>query len=694
MPATDANNLYGTTTTDTDGATGPYGSLNHHQIEVNGQMVDILAVDGTRGVEFYRINTDVNGNHSLQLMYADRTMNTNEQSSNEGDFFESGGKLYYFESWDSTTDAQHPGGVNNTYEFDPATNAWTKASSMSDQDFNNYSNTVGNPYTTGSGTNTQIFEGADGHHYMWTDFGYGTDPAGHMITKMMWDQTTTEWVPVPANGNADGDITDLSYRNANGGGDVANVTQFRAATGFGAITDYQSSAMEIVETPDGFKMIMAGAITGNAPLGLSVIDLDENMNIIYDPTTGLVSRTTYNFATGQVTNSAGTITGTFTANGNIRTNLLMDNVSVNPYNGDIVLAGGTVNGSTTFGGVMAISSDGNSLRVFKPGGIGAPVSSTSQQPGMIDGDANVIYQDGMMYITSNASWTTSPAFNIILNADDTTNNYSTVEQGQETGIINQAHGNTASNNAQEIYETITLANGDTIVVSLTLPSATGTTTHIGIGSSLIGGGVCFAGGTMIQGASGPVAVETIRAGDMIRTRDHGLKPVKWAGQRRYSRIDLQREPKMRPICISAGALGRNAPERDLVVSPQHRILARSPLVERMFGAREILVAAKDLVQLPGVDSIVECDGITYVHILFDQHEIVFANGAEAESLYTGPEALANVPAEARDEILSMFPELADPAHLPQPARMIPPGKMARKLVLRAGKNSKRLCDAL
>ncbi len=94
----------------------------------------------------------------------------------------------------------------------------------------------------------------------------------------------------------------------------------------------------------------------------------------------------------------------------------------------------------------------------------------------------------------------------------------------------------------------------------------------------------------------------------------------------------------------AGALGPGHPARPLVVSPQHRILVRSAIAQRMFGSAEVLVAAKQLLSLDGIDVAQDLETVEYFHILFDRHEIVFAKGTETESLYTGPQALRGIAA--------------------------------------------------
>ncbi|CAM3192690.1 Hint domain-containing protein [Paracoccus nototheniae] len=198
---------------------------------------------------------------------------------------------------------------------------------------------------------------------------------------------------------------------------------------------------------------------------------------------------------------------------------------------------------------------------------------------------------------------------------------------------------------------------------------------------------CFAAGTMILTPKGQVAVEDLRPGDLVMTGRHGPRPVRWTGGRTLDRIDLALSPRLNPIRIRAGALGLGLPVADLTVSPQHRVLIRSAIAQRMFGTDEVLVAARQLTALDGIDE-VRVDSVTYVHILFDRHETVFSNGAETESLYTGAEAMKSLGRAAQDEIFALFPELrAAPS---EPARPFVPGAKARQLAQRHHRNGKAL----
>lgn len=202
--------------------------------------------------------------------------------------------------------------------------------------------------------------------------------------------------------------------------------------------------------------------------------------------------------------------------------------------------------------------------------------------------------------------------------------------------------------------------------------------------------LCFNAGTLIRTAKGMRSVETLQAGDMVRTRDNGLQPIRWIGSRKLSAEELAAAPNLRPIRLKAGALGANTPASDLVVSPQHRILIRSKIAQRMFGTDEVLVAAKQLLGIRGVEIAMDIQEVEYFHFMFDCHEIVFSNGAEAESLFTGPVALRSVGPESRKEILSLFPELAEEGSEPQPARLLISGRQGRRLAYRHARNQQEM----
>ncbi|MDN3713371.1 Hint domain-containing protein [Paracoccus cavernae] len=201
---------------------------------------------------------------------------------------------------------------------------------------------------------------------------------------------------------------------------------------------------------------------------------------------------------------------------------------------------------------------------------------------------------------------------------------------------------------------------------------------------------CFTRGTLITTEFGDVTIENLTAGTNVYTRDNGLQPIRWIGSRKIDARVLSQHESLRPIRISARALGRGTPEVDLLVSPQHRILVRSKIAQKMFGTDEVLVAAKQLLQIDGIDVVEDLREVEYFHILFDQHEVVRSNGAESESLYTGKQALKSLGAAVREEIFAIFPELKDTDEMMAGARMLLSGRQARRLAVRHAQNRRDL----
>lgn len=181
---------------------------------------------------------------------------------------------------------------------------------------------------------------------------------------------------------------------------------------------------------------------------------------------------------------------------------------------------------------------------------------------------------------------------------------------------------------------------------------------------------CFTPGTLIATADGFVDVSDLKVGDLICTRDHGMQEILWVGQRELSRDDLARLPHLRGVTIQKDALGEGMPARDMTVSPNHRVLVADPKVELIFGEREVLISAKHLLGFPGITrSTAETE--TYIHFLFDRHEIVLSDQIWSESFQPGQQALAGLDTAQRDEIFELFPELkAEPSDVFQTARRV------------------------
>lgn len=207
--------------------------------------------------------------------------------------------------------------------------------------------------------------------------------------------------------------------------------------------------------------------------------------------------------------------------------------------------------------------------------------------------------------------------------------------------------------------------------------------------------VCFARGTMIETDYGPVAIEDIRPGTLVRTIDNGLQPVRWIGSSVVGGSSRRIPDRLKPIRIKAGALGNGTPSADLLVSPQHRVLVKSRIVQKMFSTDEVLIAAKQLLQIDGVDVDNTVERVEYFHVMFDQHQIILSNGALTESLYLGSEALKGLGGEAVAEILEILPQLREVLEdraVWGGARPLVSGRLGRKAAIRHQQNGVALVN--
>lgn len=169
---------------------------------------------------------------------------------------------------------------------------------------------------------------------------------------------------------------------------------------------------------------------------------------------------------------------------------------------------------------------------------------------------------------------------------------------------------------------------------------------------------CFTPGTVIATPRGEMHIEDLQVGDRVITRDNGLQDIRWIGKRHLSVNDLRKAPHLRPVRVRAGSLGQGLPEHDLLVSPQHRILVNNDKTALYFEEREVLAAAKHLTDVDGIDT-VRTTGVTYIHFMFDQHEVVLSNGSWTESFQPGDQVLDGMGDAQRQEIFDLFPELRD-----------------------------------
>ncbi len=212
-------------------------------------------------------------------------------------------------------------------------------------------------------------------------------------------------------------------------------------------------------------------------------------------------------------------------------------------------------------------------------------------------------------------------------------------------IVTLGSGQTVQLNADGSFTVVGDGDVEDVSFTYTVESSTGETDT---GFVLLNMVPCFVAGTLIETSEGKMPVEVLEAGDMILTRDHGYQPLRWIGQR-----EVAASGKMAPIEIAANTFGDHGLLR---VSPLHRILLQDEMAELLFGESEVLVAAKELVNDKSV-RVREGGDVQYVHLLFDQHQIVISNGLESESFLPGGQITNLFEEEVVAEICALFPEL-------------------------------------
>jgi Ca2+-binding RTX toxin-like protein len=215
----------------------------------------------------------------------------------------------------------------------------------------------------------------------------------------------------------------------------------------------------------------------------------------------------------------------------------------------------------------------------------------------------------------------------------------------DDGVLNQ------SNALNTFGQTVNYADNATMGGSLSFTGATRksfTSDNTGI--------VCFCEGSAILTARGEVLIEALRIGDMVQTLDNGLQPIRWIGRRVLTSVELESDARLYPVHIGEGVLGNR---RKLLVSGQHGVL---------WGA-DHFVRAKHLLGL--VDGVRVAHGkkrVVYYHLMFDAHQVIFAEGIGTESFYPGPTAWDVIGRAARTEIATILPGLA--AALSDPSQLL------------------------
>ena len=166
--------------------------------------------------------------------------------------------------------------------------------------------------------------------------------------------------------------------------------------------------------------------------------------------------------------------------------------------------------------------------------------------------------------------------------------------------------------------------------------------------------ISFARGTMITLASGAQrAIEDLHPGDKVLTRDHGPQAIAWVG-----RATLRAVGAFAPVLITAGTLGNSG---DLIVSQHHRMFLYQRKRSAGLPTSELLVQAKHLVD---GDRVLLREGgfVDFFSLVFEQHEIIYAEGIPAESLMVNDATVQRLPAQLSADVRARFPGLSQNQH--------------------------------
>lgn len=137
---------------------------------------------------------------------------------------------------------------------------------------------------------------------------------------------------------------------------------------------------------------------------------------------------------------------------------------------------------------------------------------------------------------------------------------------------------------------------------------------------IVNGNPCYCRGTLIMTETGERPVESLAIGDQVFTWAGGVRPIRWIGRRGYTGDYAAAHPDILPILFRKNALAREIPRRDLLVSPRHAMYLNG-----------FLVAARDLVNGTTILQVGAAKELEYFHVELDTHDVIFAEGAAAET---------------------------------------------------------------
>lgn len=187
--------------------------------------------------------------------------------------------------------------------------------------------------------------------------------------------------------------------------------------------------------------------------------------------------------------------------------------------------------------------------------------------------------------------------------------------------------------------------------------------------------VCFAKGTFIDTPRGERRVEALQIGDQVRTSDGGVATVKWIGRQTLHKV-VTRPERFEPVRVCAGALGYGVPHTDLVLTADHALILDGLAINASALVNGTTIRYEPRDSLP--------ERVTYYHVETEDHDVILANGAGAETFidYVDRAAFDN-----HDEYLALYGSEVVVKEMPMPrisaARLLPAAIRARLRIVNA-----------
>lgn len=170
-------------------------------------------------------------------------------------------------------------------------------------------------------------------------------------------------------------------------------------------------------------------------------------------------------------------------------------------------------------------------------------------------------------------------------------------------------------------------------------------------------GLC--GEANVRTPLGPRRVEMLHPGDMVVTRGNGLQPVRMIWTRTVTAAQMRDRPELAPIRLKPRAVGPMMPARDLRIAAGHRALIPGYRISGVADDQPCLMRLDGLAAASDAAFVdFGAETVTFYNLVFDNHQVVCAEGLPVETYRPSPGAFAHLDVATREQMLELFPKLA------------------------------------